>query len=88
MCACLYFAVKQLRRLGTAMKIGVIGIGNIGGTLARKLVAAGHQVRVANSKGPDDVQPFAVKIGAEAVDTHGAVDGVELVILVSEDIKV
>ncbi|HAP52249.1 MAG TPA: 3-hydroxyisobutyrate dehydrogenase, partial [Marinobacter adhaerens] len=40
------------------------------------------------SKGPDDVQPFAVKIGAEAVDTHGAVDGVELVILVSEDIKV
>ncbi|HAP52250.1 MAG TPA: 3-hydroxyisobutyrate dehydrogenase, partial [Marinobacter adhaerens] len=34
------------------MKIGVIGIGNIGGTLARKLVAEGHQVRVANSKGP------------------------------------
>jgi 8-hydroxy-5-deazaflavin:NADPH oxidoreductase len=31
------------------MKIGVIGTGNIGGTLARKLSAAGHDVRVANS---------------------------------------
>ena len=63
------------------MKIGVIGTGNIGGTLAHKLTTAGHQVRVANSKGPDDVRPFADEIGAEAADTHGAVDGVELVIL-------
>ncbi|ALM53032.1 NADPH-dependent F420 reductase [Halomonas huangheensis] len=63
------------------MKIGVIGIGNIGGTLARELIAAGHQVRVANSRGPDDVRPFAEEIGAEAVDTRGAVDGVGLVIL-------
>lgn len=81
MFACLYFAVKQLRRLGIAMKISVIGTGNIGGSLARKLATAGHQVRVANSKGPDDVRPFADEIGAEAVDTYGAVDGVELVIL-------
>jgi len=63
------------------MKIGVIGIGNIGGTLARKLSAAGHQVRVANSKGSEDVRPFAEEIGAEAVDTRGAVEGVDLIIL-------
>lgn len=63
------------------MKIGVIGIGNIGGTLARKLIAAGHRVRVANSKGPDDVRPFADEIGAEAVDTRSAINGVEVVIL-------
>lgn len=63
------------------MKIGVMGIGNIGGTLARKLIAAGHQVRVANSRGPEDVRPFADEIGAEAVDTRGAVDGVDLVVL-------
>jgi len=30
------------------MKIGVTGIGIIDGTLARKLIAAGHQVCVAN----------------------------------------
>ena len=63
------------------MKIGVIGIGNIGGTLARKLVAAGHQVRVANSKGAEAVRPFADEIGATTTDARGAVDGVDLVIL-------
>ena len=37
------------------MKIGIIGIGNIGSTLARKLSANRHEVRVANSKGADAV---------------------------------
>jgi predicted dinucleotide-binding enzyme len=41
------------------MKIGVIGTGNIGGTLARKLSAAGHDVRVANSRGLDGSQGFS-----------------------------
>jgi predicted dinucleotide-binding enzyme len=63
------------------MKIGVIGIGNIGGTLARKLSAAGHEVRVANSKGRESVLAFAKEIGAKAEDTKGAVEGADLVIL-------
>ena len=46
------------------MKIGIMGIGNIGGTLARKLSAAGHEIRVSNSKGRDSVQSFAEEIGA------------------------
>jgi predicted dinucleotide-binding enzyme len=33
------------------MKVGIIGTGNIGGMIARKLKAAGHNVRVANSRG-------------------------------------
>lgn len=63
------------------MKIGIIGIGNIGGTLARKLSAAGHEVRVANSRGADAVREFAQKIGATPHDSSGAVDGAEVVIL-------
>jgi predicted dinucleotide-binding enzyme len=63
------------------MKIGIIGVGNIGGTLARKLVSAGHEVRVANSKGADDVRPFAEEVGATATDAHGAVSGADLIIL-------
>jgi 8-hydroxy-5-deazaflavin:NADPH oxidoreductase len=63
------------------MNIGVIGTGHIGGTLARKLVAAGHQVRVANSRGIEGVREFAEKINATPVDIRGAVEGVDAVIL-------
>jgi predicted dinucleotide-binding enzyme len=63
------------------MKIGIIGTGNIGATLARKLRAAGHEVRVANSRGVEGVRAFAEQIGATPVDTHGAVQGAEAVIL-------
>ena len=63
------------------MKIGVIGTGNIGGTVARKLSAAGHDVRVANSKGLEGVRGFANEISATAVDTRGAVKGVDLVVI-------
>ncbi|RUO34578.1 3-hydroxyisobutyrate dehydrogenase [Aliidiomarina soli] len=63
------------------MKIGIIGIGSIGGTLARKLSESGHEVRVANSKGAEAVRPFADEIGAIPANAHGAVRGAELVIL-------
>lgn len=63
------------------MKIGIIGTGNIGGTLARKLHAVGHDIRVANSGGVEGVRAFADQIGATPVDVAGAVDGVDLVIL-------
>lgn len=63
------------------MKIGIIGIGNIGGTLARKLAANGHEVRVANSKGADAVKDFAAEIGATPTDAKGAVYDADVVIL-------
>jgi len=63
------------------MKIGIIGIGYIGGTLARKLASARHEVRVANSKGVDAVRPFADEIGVIAADTKEAICGADLVIL-------
>lgn len=63
------------------MKIGIIGTGNIGSTLARKLRAAGHDVRVANSRGIEGVRAFAEEIGATPVDTRGAVEGADAVIL-------
>ena len=37
------------------MRIGIIGTGNIGKTLARKLRAAGTHVKVANSRGPETI---------------------------------
>ena len=63
------------------MKIGIIGIGEIGGTLARKWSARGHNLRVANSRGPGAVKEFADEIGAEAVDIYGAVEDVDVVLI-------
>jgi len=63
------------------MKIGVIGIGEMGGTLARRWCAKGHTVRVANSRGTSAAKPFADAIGAEATDIYGAVDGADVVLL-------
>ncbi|EOH6276881.1 NADPH-dependent F420 reductase [Burkholderia cenocepacia] len=63
------------------MEIGIIGTGNIGGTLARRLKAAGHKVRVANSRGPVAVEKFAIEIGATATDVKGAIAGADAIIL-------
>lgn len=63
------------------MKIGIIGAGNIGGTLARKFVAAGHTVKLAGAKGPDEVREQAEKIGATPVASSDAVTGVDVIIL-------
>lgn len=37
-------------------KIGIIGAGNVGGTLAARLIAAGHDVAISNSRGPETLQ--------------------------------
>lgn len=63
------------------MKIGIIGAGNIGATLARKLAACGHEVKLANSKDPSSIQKLANEIGVNAVTKEDAVSGVEVVIL-------
>ncbi len=63
------------------MKIGIIGAGNIGSTLASKLAAAGHEIKLANSKGPDAVRGTAMKVGAVPVSKEDAVKGVDVVVL-------
>ncbi|MBB4235797.1 NADPH-dependent F420 reductase [Rhizobium esperanzae] len=63
------------------MNIGIIGAGNIGGTIAKKLVAAGHSVKLAGSKGPDAVRDQAEKIGAVPATARDAVKGVEVIVL-------
>lgn len=63
------------------MKIGILGTGNIGKTLVTKLSAAGHDVKVANSRGPDTVDRVILVHGARAVTAAEAVEGVDVVIL-------
>jgi 8-hydroxy-5-deazaflavin:NADPH oxidoreductase len=63
------------------MKIGIIGIGELGGTIARRWSEKGHSVRVANSRGPEAVKQFADEIGAGAADIYGAVEDADVVLL-------
>src|SRR5918993_5762742 len=55
------------------MKIGIIGTGHIGKTLALKLSEAGHSVEVANSRGPETVAADILASGAAAVTSQQAV---------------
>lgn len=45
------------------MKIGIIGSGHVGSTLAGKFVAAGHEVAVSNSRGPDTLRDLEADLG-------------------------
>jgi predicted dinucleotide-binding enzyme len=63
------------------MRIGIIGAGNIGGTLTRRLAALGHEVSVANSRGPETLAGLAAETGARPVTASEAVRGVDLVVV-------
>ena len=45
------------------MKIGIIGSGNIGATTARLFAGAGHDVTIANSRGPESLAELVQDIG-------------------------
>ncbi|MBA3344353.1 MAG: NAD(P)-binding domain-containing protein [Gemmatimonadales bacterium] len=63
------------------MKIGIIGAGNIGGALARRLTALGHDVTIANSRGPDTLAALAKETGATPVTVQEAARAGEVVIV-------
>jgi len=63
------------------MRIGIIGAGNIGGNLTRRLAALGHEVVVANSRGPQTLEDLAEETGATVALAAVAAEGAELVIV-------
>jgi len=65
------------------MKIGLIGAGMIGGTLAHLIAPLGHEVAVSNSRGPESLQPMLDELGptAYAMTVEEAARWADLVIL-------
>lgn len=63
------------------MRIGIIGAGNIGGNLTRRLRELGHDVSVANSRGPETLGELAAETGARAVNATEAARGADFVIV-------
>jgi 8-hydroxy-5-deazaflavin:NADPH oxidoreductase len=62
------------------MRIGIMGAGDMGKILARRLAKLGHHVSIANSSGPESLTALAAEIGATPVSVVDAQAG-EIVIL-------
>ena len=65
------------------MRIGIIGSGHIGGTAARLLVAAGHEVALAHASGPESLREQVEALGprARAVPVEQAAEFGQVVLL-------
>jgi predicted dinucleotide-binding enzyme len=63
------------------MRLGIVGAGHIGSTLARLFTAAGQEVEIANSRGPDTLRDVERQTGATAATTEDAVRGKDIVVL-------
>src|SRR4029078_1056229 len=63
------------------MRVGVIGAGSMGAILARHLATRGHQVSIANSRGPESLTAVAAEIGARPVSVVDAAKAGELVVI-------
>ncbi len=63
------------------MRIGIIGAGQIGGTLTRRLAELGHDVYVSNSRDPRTLADLAAETGATAVWAADAATDADVVIV-------
>ena len=70
------------------MKIGIIGAGQIGGTLTRRFATLGHDVSVANSRGSETLAGLARETGAKVVTAREAARAGELVIVTIPEGKI
>src|SRR5215213_3697423 len=73
---------EQRKELRSAVKIGIIGAGNIGANAARLFAEAGHEVVISNSRGPETLSELVEEIGAgvRAVTLEEAADSGDVVL--------
>ena len=63
------------------MRIGIIGAGQIGGTLIRQYSKAGHHVKMTNSSGIEKLRSLALETGASGVTLADVVIDVDVVVI-------
>jgi 8-hydroxy-5-deazaflavin:NADPH oxidoreductase len=63
------------------VKIAIIGAGNIGGNLTRRLTSLGHEVSVANSRGPETLVDLVTETGATALPIEQVARDAEVVVV-------
>jgi predicted dinucleotide-binding enzyme len=70
------------------MRIGIIGTGNIGSALTRHFTCLGHDVVVANSRGPETLAGLAKETGAKPVQVSEVPIGRDLVVVTIPERKI
>lgn len=63
------------------MKIGIIGTGALGGTIAKKLVAAGHEIKATNASQEHELAKIAAGLGVTATNIRDVVRNVDAVFI-------
>jgi len=75
-------STKILEVKNKHMKIGIIGAGEIGQALAKKLIKAGYAVILSNSRGIESLQPLVKELGTLVIaGTSEDASNADLVIL-------
>src|SRR6266581_7298405 len=64
------------------MNIGVIGTGNIGEVIIRKLRDVGYPVKMAHARGPESLKDLAAQTGAIPVSVEQVVQNVDMLFIV------
>jgi len=70
------------------LKIGIIGTGNIGAALTRHFARLGHDVVVANSRGPESLADLSKETGAKPVQVAEVPRGRDLVVVTIPQAKI
>jgi predicted dinucleotide-binding enzyme len=86
-----HLAVIVLKRrtiMKAKLKIGIIGSGNIGTALTKQFTRLGHEVAVANSRGPQTLADLAKQTGAKPVEVAEAARGRDLVVVTIPEGKI
>jgi predicted dinucleotide-binding enzyme len=63
------------------LKIGIIGAGQIGGTLVRQYAKAGHQVKMTNASGTEKLRGLALETGASPVQLTDIATDVDVIVI-------
>ena len=63
-------------------RVGVIGPGDIGEVIVRKVKDQSYPVKMANSRGPESLKDLAAKTGAIPVSVEQVVQDVDVLFLV------
>jgi 8-hydroxy-5-deazaflavin:NADPH oxidoreductase len=63
------------------MKIGIIGAGEIGGTLIRQYSSAGHSVKMTNASGTEKLKGLALETGASMATLENVVTDVDVIVI-------